>query len=579
MQARPYWAHLAGIFFLSLLATPITLLKPFALKILIDSGFGSQPLPGFISFFFPSSFNFTFNTIVLLSVMLVIIVAVIENIHIVVSWILNTFIGEKLVFNLRTILFNHIQRLSLAYHDSTGTSDAFYRLQWDTMAIRVFLIGNISPLISSILTLTGMMVVMFIINWHFALIAACMIPPLLVLTRISTSRLKKDWAKVKQDESVSMSVVQEALSSLRVVKAFGQEDTEQEKFMTQAGKAVRGHVKVAWVNAIYYFFVGLLFAIGTGLFVYLGAKYVKSGSLTLGELTLVLAYLAQILSPLEKISKNMNDLQSSVTSLSRVFFLLDKEKEVKENPNANHLVTAKGSFEFHQVSFSYEKGKPTLQNISFQINAGDRVGIMGTTGAGKSTLISLLIRFYDPTTGNILIDGKDINNYKLADYRNQFGIVLQEPVLFSTSIEENIRYGRPGATEIEIVNAAKAANAHEFIIKSNDGYDTLVGERGMQLSGGERQRISLARAFIKNAPILILDEPTSSVDVRTEALIMEAMERLMHEKTSFLITHRLDTLKTCNVIIHLEKGSIVDIIKNVSPELIDLKKKNYIEII
>jgi len=575
--AKPYGFHLVATFILSLLASPIALLKPVALKVLIDSGFGSEPLPKFISFFTPAGAGFDFASVLFITAILVIIVALIENLHIVATWILNIFVGEKLVLSLRSRLFNHIQRLSLAYHDTMGTSDAFYRLQWDTVAIRVFLIGNISPLISSILTVAGMLIVMFLIDWHFALIAACFIPPMIILIRFSTFRLKRDWAKVKQDESMAMKVVQEALGSLRVVKAFGREDSEEEKYVNQAEKAVSGQVRVAWVSAMYYFVVGLLFAIGTAVFIFIGAKYVRAGTMTLGELTLVIAYLAQIVSPLEKISKNFNDLQSSVTSLSRVFTLLDKEKEVEESPNARHLEKAKGSFEFQHVSFSYSKDMTAMNDISFKINEGDRVGIMGKTGAGKSTLISLLIRFYDPVSGTILIDDENIRNYKLADYRSQFSIVLQEPVLFSTTIEENIRYGKPGATDKEVVDAAKAANAHEFILNSKDGYKTMVGERGMQISGGERQRISLARAFIKNAPVLILDEPTSSVDVRTESLIMEAMERLMHGKTSFLITHRLDTLKTCNVILHLDKGALVDVMTNVNSEVLEEIKRNYIE--
>lgn len=562
VQARPYWLSIVSIFLLSLLASPIALLKPLALKILIDSGFGDHPVSAFIRFFFPKNYHFSFEAIVALSVALVLIIAFLENIYIVIIWILNTYIGEKLVLNLRTVLFNHIQRLSLAYHDEKGISDSFYRLQWDTMAIRTYLLGNLFPLLSSVVSLLGMIIVMFTINWHFATIAVCLIPPLMILTKASTNRLKNDWERVKEDETIAMSVVQEALGSLRVVKAFGQEDSEEEKFVNKAGKAVAGQLKVAWISAIYYFIVGILFAVGTGLFIYFGAVYVKSDKMTLGQLTLVLAYLAQILSPLEKISKSLNDIQSSVASLNRVFFLLDKEKEVKETPHSHHLATVDGSFEFQNICFSYQKGRNTLQDISFKIKPGDRVGIMGSTGAGKSTLISLLMRFYDPTTGKILVDGIDIRNYRLADYRNLFAIVLQEPVLFSTTIAENIRYGRPGASEKDIIAAAKAANAHDFIIAGKDGYNTMVGERGMQLSGGERQRISLARAFIKNAPVLILDEPTSSLDVKTEAQIMEATERLMKGRTTFMITHRLDTLKPCNVILHLEKGRLVDIVLN-----------------
>jgi ATP-binding cassette subfamily B protein len=277
------------------------------------------------------------------------------------------------------------------------------------------------------------------------------------------------------------------------------------------------------------------------------------------------------------ISKNINDIQSSLTSIARVYALLDTEQEVKEAAHPVSLTRAKGAFEFRDVSFSYQGEKLTLSHLTFKIQAGDRVGIMGTTGAGKSTVISLLARFYDPSAGEIFIDGTEVKNIRLSDYRSQFGIVLQEPVLFSTTIAENIRYGRSGASEAEVVRAAKAANAHDFITKSPDGYNTMVGERGVQLSGGERQRISLARAFIKDAPVLILDEPTSSIDVKTEAQIMEAIERLMEGRTTFMITHRLDTLNTCNVILHLEGGELVDVIRGHDSGVLERKKKSFVD--
>ncbi|MGL6268404.1 MAG: ABC transporter ATP-binding protein, partial [Chitinophagaceae bacterium] len=414
--------------------------------------------------------------------------------------------------------------------------------------------------ISSFITLVTMLIVMFYINWQFALIALCIIPPLFVLTRISRKRLKKDWKIVRKDESKAMSVVHEVLTSLRVVKAFGQEQTENERFSARATKAMKGQFRVAWFGSFFSFIIGMFLATGTALFFYFGALDVHYGKMTLGELTLVISYLAQVFGPLNSISRNINDLQSSLVSIERVFDILDHEHEVEEFPDALPLKKANGSFDFQNVSFSYNADRIVLEHISFKIKPGDRVGIKGTTGAGKSTLINLLYRFYDPTQGEILIDGTNIRNFKLADYRNQFSIVLQEPVLFSTTIEENIRYGRPTASMEEILEAAKAANAHEFISKSKEGYDTLVGERGMQLSGGERQRISIARAFIKNAPVLILDEPTSSVDIRTEGQIMEAMERLMKGRTTFMITHRLDTLSYCNVILHIENGKLREVI-------------------
>ncbi len=575
-QVRPFWAHLIGLFFLNILASPVTLLKPFALKIIIDSAFGSKPMPSFISFFFPSGFDFSFQAVLVTAVVFTLVIALFDNIIMAANWMLSAFAGEKIVLDFRTTLFNHIQRLSLAYHDSRGTSDALYKLQWDTMSIRTFLVSNLSPLLSSFLTLAAMIVVLFLINWQFALITICIIPPLYLLIRKSTKKLRHDWDIVKEDESKAISVIHEALGALRIVKAFGQERGEEEKYTLRADKAVRGQLKVARTGAIFYFVVGMLFAVATALFIYLGATLVKSGEITIGDLTLILAYLTQVFTPLQSISKNLNDIQSSLSSTERVFSLLDKEKEVWDDPNALRMTNSQGNFRFEEVSFAYENNKKILNEISFDIRSGDRIGIMGSTGAGKSTLVNLITRFYDPTSGNIFMDGVNIKNVRLEDYRNQFSIVLQEPVLFSASIGENIKYGLPGATDKEVIMAAKAANAHDFIMRCENGYDTLVGERGMKLSGGERQRIAIARAFIKNAPVLILDEPTSSLDVKTESQIMDAMEKLMEGRTSFMITHRLDTLKTCNGILHLERGSLIDFNRGISSDSIELKKKSFL---
>ena len=452
LQVRAYWPHLIGLFFLNLIAAPIALLKPFALKILIDSGFGSQPVPNFIAFFFHSNYEFSFSVVVAISASMVIFVALIENIYGLVVWILETFTGEKMVLNFRTQLFNHIQRLSLIYHDQKGTSDSLYRIQYDSMSIRSFLINQTSPLLSSFITLLSMIAVMFFFNWHFALIAVCVIPPLLLLIKLSTTKIKKDWKKVKEDESGAMSVVHEVLNSLRVVKAFGREDFEEQRFTNRADEAIKGQLKVAWSLSVFNLMVGIIFSIATALFLYLGADYVRTGQITLGELTLVIAYLAQVFGPLQSISKNLNDIQSSIASIDRVICMLDHEKEVPENPQAIHLEKTKGAFTFKDISFSYRKDTSILKNISFHIEAGERVGIMGSTGAGKSTLVSLLNRFYDPSDGVIYIDGTDVKKYKLVDYRNQFAIVLQEPVLFSTTIGENIRYGKPDASEKEIID-------------------------------------------------------------------------------------------------------------------------------
>ena len=354
-----------------------------------------------------------------------------------------------------------------------------------------------------------------------------------------------------------MSVVQEVLAAVRVVKAFGQEDREQRRFMHHASEGIWARFRVAFAEGGFGLLVGLTTAAGTAMVLTIGARHVLSGVLTLGELLLVMAYLSQLYGPLQTLSSLTGHLQRSLASAERAFSLLDETPDVAERQDARSLSRASGAVAFRNVSFAYDKDHPVLHDVSFEVGPGTRVGIMGATGAGKTTLVALLTRFYDPTAGQILLDRVDLRDYSLTDLRNQFAIVLQEPVLFSTSVAENIAYARPAASHDQIVAAAKAANAHEFILSLPRGYESQVGERGMRLSGGERQRISIARAFLKDTPVLILDEPTSSVDMRTEAAIIEAMERLMQGRTTFMIAHRPSTLVNCGMFLMIENGRLV----------------------
>src|SRR5256884_2378576 len=382
-------------------------------------------------------------------------------------------------------------------------------------------------------------------------------PVLLVLMRIYRRGLRGQAREAKALDSAAQSVVQEVLAGIRVVKAFGQERREQERFVSRSNAGMRARLRLAFVENGFGLLVGLTTAGGTAAVVAMGAHHVLSGRLTLGGLLMVMASLSQLYEPLKTISKKSASLQSHLASAERAFALLDHPPDVSERPNARRLVRATGAVAFRHVAFAYDGGSRVLHDVSFDVEPGARVGITGATGAGKTTLFSLLNRFYDPTEGQILLDGVDLREYKLADLRNQFAIVLQDPVLFSTTIAENIGYARPESSEDEIVAAAKLANAHDFIVNLPEGYQTRVGERGLCLSGGERQRISLARAFLKDAPILVLDEPTSSVDFRTEAAIVEAVQRLRRGRTAFMISHRAKTLENCDLKLELEGGRLI----------------------
>ncbi|MGJ7031743.1 ABC transporter ATP-binding protein [Niabella hirudinis] len=573
LQARPYWPLLSVIVLLNVLAVSLVLLKPLGLKILIDSGFNHAPLPGFVTQFFRGSTDF--RTVVLLSVALVMGIALLENCYKLVIWLLNTVAGEKLVLRFRSSLFDHVQRLSLAHHDNMGTADALYRIQYDAANIKTLLIVNIMPLITSSVTLLAMLAVMFSINATFSLMLLGVIPPLVLLIRKSATKWKRQWNAVKTSESSAMSVMNEVLGAIRIIKSFGRESIEAERFTDRANEVVDGQMRVARASAWFYFVVGMLFAIVTALFMYVGAYDIHNNRMTLGELTIILAYVAQIYGPIDVITRNISDIQSSLTSIKRAYTLFDEPQEFNAAMQHIPCPAIGGRFSLKDVSFAYDPAKTVLSGINLELQPGDRLGIIGSTGSGKSSLLSLLLRFHSPSSGTIELDGTDIGTIKLSDYRNQFAIVLQEPLLLSTTIAQNIAYGRPEASREEIIKAAKNANAHEFIMNLPAGYDTQVGERGAKLSGGERQRISIARAFIKNAPILLLDEPTSSLDMHTEQLVIEAIERLVEGRNTFLVTHRLDTLRLCNIILHLEKGKIVDIVRDPDPSYLEGKKTLY----
>jgi ATP-binding cassette subfamily B protein len=558
-EARPFWGHVVGIFFLGFLATPLALLTPLALKVAVDSVLGDRPLPGFLAAIVPASVEQSKDALLIFTAAMFAGVALLSQLQVLGQTLLQTYTGEKLLLRFRSKLFRQTQRLSLMYHDRVGTADSMYRVIEDAKSLQYIAVESLVSLVTSVTTLAAMLYVTFRLDAQLALVTMTVVPFLALLSTRFHNRLRRRSREVKQLESSALSVVQEVLGGLRVVKAFGQEDHEHERFYERANDGMVARLRLVLTQAAYSLAVGAVVGIGGALVLYIGVRQVQRGTITLGDLLLIMSYLTQLYQPVKTLAKRAGTLQNYLASAERAFALLDEAPEVAERPARVRTGRAKGAVRFSDVSFAYERGRPALHGISFDVAPGARVGLKGHTGAGKTTLMNLLLRFYDPTSGQIELDGVDLRDYRLHDLRGRFGIVLQDPILFSSSVVENIAYARPEAKSREIEEAARAANAHDFISRLPDGYDTVLGDRGMLLSGGERQRISLARAFLRDAPILILDEPTSSVDVETETLILDAMSRLMAGRTSFMIAHRLTTLDACDVHVELAHGRLVAI--------------------
>ncbi|HEX9188324.1 MAG TPA: ABC transporter ATP-binding protein [Vicinamibacteria bacterium] len=554
--ARPYALHLAGLFLLSLLAAPLALLAPLPLAMAVNTLSGQGALPAFLAPLFPAALTAPTERALVFACALFILVRLLAELQALAYTLLRAYVGERMVLDLRASLFRHAQRLSLAYHDRKGTADTNYRIQSDAGQIQQLTVDGVIPVLTATLTLAGMVSVTAKVDPLLAGIALGATPVLALVTWAYRRRLRERWREVKSQESRALSVVQEALTSIRVVKAFGQEEREGDRFATRAGAGMQARLRVTLVDGSFSVATGLVVGLSTAAVLLMGGFRVHSGAMSLGSLVLVTGYLTQLYGPLYTVIRQVSALQSALAGAERAFSLLDQRPDVVERKDARPLSRARGAVAFEDVTFGYERERPVLRGVTFRAEPGARVGISGRTGEGKTTLMSLLTRFYDPVGGRILLDGIDLREYRVADLRSQFAIVLQDPLLFSTTIGENIAYGRPGATTRDIVAAAEAAEVHDFIRALPDGYDTPVGERGMTLSGGERQRISLARAFLKDAPVLILDEPTSSVDVRTEQSILSALDRLMEGRTTFMIAHRLSTLERCSTRLHVAGSEV-----------------------
>jgi len=467
-------------------------------------------------------------------------------------------VGQWVAHDLRMRTYHHLQRLSLAYYDSHQTGQLLSTITDDIQTIQSFASSATLGIFVDLLTIVGMLGLMFWLNWDFALVAVGVTPFLLLFVSRFKRAVKKATHEVRHRQSDIVAVVQQGLESMRVVKAFGRQDLEQEALSEVSHATVDAALKARRVKSMLSPVVTVTVALCTAFVLWRGASLILIGTMTAGALTVFLSYLNKFFKPVQDLAKMTNAIAQAAVGVERIQAILETDTIIPEHPDAREPGATRGEITFDHVAFGYNKDEPVLKDVSFTIKQGQLVGVVGTTGGGKSTVVSLIPRFYDPTSGCVRIDGVDIREYKLHPLRDQIGFVLQDTVLFRGTIRDNIAYGRPGATQKEIEEAAKLANADEFISRIPHGYDTMVGERGLTLSGGQRQRIGIARAVIRNTPILILDEPTAALDTESERLVIEALERLMKGRTVITIAHRLSTIRDANTIIVLSGGVVAE---------------------
>ncbi len=555
---RPYWTSLAIAFVALLAEAGAGLLEPWPLKVVIDNLLQSKALPEPIGSLVAGLLGSGSTAVLTFAVAAVAIIAVVGAVSAYVETYLTTSISQWIGHDLRRTLYHHIQRLSLADHDKARTGDLITRVTSDISIIQSFIDSALLGILLNVITLAGMIGVMFYLDWRFTLVALAVMPVLFLVVYRFTRRIKKASRAVRKQEGQLLSVVAEVLTSIRVVKAFAREDYEQKRFDIESLANVEAGLEARKLKARLAPVVEVIVAIGTCLVIWYGARRALAGELSAGVLIVFLLYLGKMYKPMRDLSKMTDTVSKATVGYERIREVLEIESVVRDAPRARRAPKFTGRIEFDKVSFGYGDGPPILTDVSLTIEAGQVAAIVGPSGAGKTTVVSLIPRFYDPTSGRVVIEGSDIRRYRLKSLRDQMSFVLQDTLLFRTTIWENIAYGRPGAPAAEIKRAAELANAAEFIEAMPDGYDTMVGDRGITLSGGQRQRIAIARAVIRNTPILILDEPTSGLDAESEQLVMEALHKLMEGRTSVVIAHHLDTIRKADAILVIKDCALAE---------------------
>src|SRR5713226_7304507 len=552
---RPFLPRTTAGLLLSLVGIGLNLLKPWPFKIIVDDFL--RPTP---------SARADWRTWVPL---LCLALVVIQFLWGIINWITSYFfvkIGLQALLKLRTDLYSYLQSLSLKYHDARRSSDSSFRVAYDSQSIQTIYNKGFTNIFGSTITLIGTFVIMLRLDWQLTLISLAIVPLIAGAIYLFAHRIRHESTSIQEQESAVLAQAQEGLSSIRMVHAFGREEFEVRQFQQQARQSLQANLRLTLTNVNSALVISTLMVVGTAAMYYVGTLHVLAGMLTLGSLLVFSAYLLMLYQPLESLTYTAWAMEGATAGAKRCFEVLDGQDDVVDSPEAIVIAETKGALRFQNVSFGYAQNRHVLHHVDLAISPNQIVALVGGTGAGKSTLLSLVPRFYDPTEGSIAIDGRDLRVITKKSLRAQIAIVLQDTLLFSTTVRENIAYGRPDATEDEIVDAARRAQADDFIRQLPTGYASPIGERGGHLSVGQRQRIGIARAFLKNAPILLLDEPTSALDPATEAAIMETIMESMRGRTTLIATHRLATIHNCDQIVVLERGFVVE--QGRGPELV-----------
>jgi ATP-binding cassette subfamily B protein/subfamily B ATP-binding cassette protein MsbA len=553
---RPYRGRVSVLVVLLLLQVVLGALQPWPLKIVIDYALDQRPLPepfrGWLAAITGGSMVALLVVFVVAGVVLQIVNQLVEALGVQVQ--VDT--GQRMVYDLRNRLFAHLESLGLHHHITTSTGDAVYRIDVDSYAIENLAMSGVLPLATSVTTLVVMFVILLDRDVTVALLSLAVMPFLFLCLRYYATTIAAREERVKELESKLIERLYETFSAMRLVKSFAREPHEAARYAEAGTKTMNARIAITWQQAIFGAVVAWITIIGTGLVLVVGGLRVMQGRMTVGDLTIVIAYLGAVYGPLSSIAHTSGQVQGAVAGARRVRSVLALTPETVEAPDAVPADSVTGEIRFEDVGFAYPGGPPILHGISFTATSGQMIALVGLTGAGKTTLVSLIPRFYDATEGRVLVDGVDVRRYRIRSLREKIAVVPQDPVLFSGTIAENLRYGRLDATDAEVEAASRAAHAHEFVSRLPKGYDTLVAEAGGGLSGGERQRLSVARAILKNAPILILDEPTSSLDAISEEIVFSALRQLRAGRTTIVIAHRLSTVRDADAILVLDGGRI-----------------------